>query len=438
MYILFVFFISFILLLAGVYKGVFIAYPLFLVFILFILLAYKEGIKTKTIIEFLKKGIKVSFVVFQVLVLIGALTGSWMSSGTVGALVYYGVTYLNPTFFALYAFLICSFISFLLGSSFGTIGTIGIALIVIARSGGGNIPLIAGAIISGAYVGDRNSPMSSSALLVSTITETDIFTNITNMFKSSLVPFVIASVGFAGLSLIYPLNFKESSITFDILSTYSINFITLIPALIIILSVRFKIKVKKAIMLSLISAGIISVFIQGSSPYDFIRHIIFGYSLDPQNPLATIISGGGMISMVKIITVIIISSSIASIIEVIKVTEIINKFTHKAKGDRAVFLYTTIISFFSAAFGCTQVIAVMLTHLLGKDMYRKNEISNEILALNIENTAIVIAPLIPWNIAVLAPLLLLEAPTISIIYALYLYILPAYRLLVPYNGKILP
>lgn len=317
MYILFVFFISFILLLAGVYKGIFIAYPLFLVFILFILLAYKEGIKTKTIIEFLKKGIKVSFVVFQVLVLIGALTGSWMSSGTVGALVYYGVTYLNPTFFALYAFLICSFISFLLGSSFGTIGTIGIALIVIARSGGGNIPLIAGAIISGAYVGDRNS-------------------------------------------------------------------------------------------------------------------------LDPQNPLATIISGGGMISMVKIITVIIISSSIASIIEVIKVTEIINKFTHKAKGDRAVFLYTTIISFFSAAFGCTQVIAVMLTHLLGKDMYRKNEISNEIFALNIENTAIVIAPLIPWNIAVLAPLLLLEAPTISIIYALYLYILPAYRLLVPYNRKVLP
>lgn len=436
--IFFVFFISFILLLAGVYKGAFIAYPLFFVFILFVLLAYKEGIKTKTIIEFLKKGVKVSFVVFQVLLLIGGLTGSWMSSGTVGGLVYYGITYLNPTFFAMYAFLICSFVSFLLGSSFGTVGTIGIALMVITRSADGNIPLIAGAIISGAYVGDRNSPMSSSALLVSTITDTDIFTNITNMFKSSLMPFLIASIGFAILSLSYPMNFKESSITYDILSTYAINWITLLPALIIILSVRFKIKVKKAIILSLLSAGVISILIQQNSPYDFIRHVVFGYSLEPQNPLATIISGGGMISMIKIITVIIISSSIASIIEAIKITEIINKYTYKAKSERGVFLYTVIISFFSAAFGCSQVIAVMLTHLLGKDMYKKNEISNEILALNIENTAIVIAPLIPWNIAVLAPLLLLEAPTLSIFYALYLYMLPIYRLLVPYKGKIMP
>ncbi|MBP2026298.1 NhaC family Na+:H+ antiporter [Acetoanaerobium pronyense] len=436
--IFFVFFVSFILLLAGVYKGIFIAYPLFFVFILFVILAYKKGIRTNTIFEFLKKGVKVSFVVFQVLLLIGGLTGSWMSSGTVGGLVYYGITYLNPTFFAMYAFLICSFVSFLLGSSFGTVGTIGIALMVITRSADGNIPLIAGAIIAGAYVGDRNSPMSSSALLVSTITNTDIFTNISNMFKSSLIPFLIASIGFAILSLSYPMNFKESSITYEILSTYTINWITLLPALIIILSVRFKIKVKKAIILSLLSAGVISILIQQNSPYEFIRHVVFGYSLEPQNPLATIISGGGMTSMIKIITVIIISSSIASIIEAIKITEIINKYTYKAKSERGVFLYTVIISFFSAAFGCSQVIAVMLTHLLGKDMYKKNEISNEILALNIENTAIVIAPLIPWNIAVLAPLLLLEASPLSIFYALYLYILPAYRLLVPYKGKIMP
>lgn len=438
MVVVFVFIASFILLLWGVYSGIFIGYPLFFVFMLFSFLAYKKGIKTRDLLEFVKNGIKVSFVVFQILVLIGALTGSWMSSGTVGALVYYGIEYLNPRFFSLYTFLICSFVSFLLGSSFGTVGTIGVALMVISISGDGNTALTAGAILAGAYVGDRNSPMSSSALLVATITNTDIYVNIVNMLKSSIVPFLLASIMFGVFSLYFPLDFQGSSISKDILNTYEIGFITLLPALVIIIAVRFKVKVKKAIILSLISASIISITLQGNSFLNLIHHIVLGYNLEPQNPLSTIIKGGGMISMFRIVIVIMISSSIASIIEATKLPDALNKYSNNIKGERQIFLYTMIVSIFSAAFGCTQVIAVMLTNLFSKEIYIKNKVSKEYMALAIENTAIVISPLIPWNIAVLAPLILLEAPISSILFAAYLYILPLYRLIFPYKEKMFP
>ena len=135
-------------------------------------------------------GGKRAFVVLEIFLLIGIITGTWIASGTVPAIIYYGIKYMNPNFFILYTFLISCIVSFLLGTSLGTVSTVGVALILMAKGGNINIDIAAGAIIAGAYFGDRCSPMSSSAILVANLTRTNLYTNISNMFKTAVIPFI--------------------------------------------------------------------------------------------------------------------------------------------------------------------------------------------------------------------------------------------------------
>ena len=146
------FIVTFILLLFSVVKGIFLAYPLMAALILFIVVAFKRGNTFKSILCMALTGGKKSFIVITVLILIGVITSIWMASGTVPAIVYYGIKLLRPNVFILSAFLISCFVSFLIGTSLGTCSTVGIALMVIARSGDVNLSATAGAIIAGAYL----------------------------------------------------------------------------------------------------------------------------------------------------------------------------------------------------------------------------------------------------------------------------------------------
>lgn len=139
----------------------------------------------------------------------------------------------------------------LLGTSFGTIGTVGISLMVMARAGGGNVYIIAGAILSGAYLGDRASPMSSSVNLVASITSTNLYDNIKKMTKPSIVPIILSLIIYTLLSLINPVNYSNSDIIIKLTSTFSISVLALVPALIIIILSFFKIEVKISMLISM-------------------------------------------------------------------------------------------------------------------------------------------------------------------------------------------
>ena len=145
------FIVTFVLLVISVYKGIFLGYPLMVALSLFFIMAIKRGYPWRNILNMVYQGGKKAFIVIQVFILIGAIISIWMASGTVPAIVYYGVRLIKPDAFILYAFLISCFVSFLIGTSVGTSGTVGVALMVIAKSGNVNIAATAGAIIAGAY-----------------------------------------------------------------------------------------------------------------------------------------------------------------------------------------------------------------------------------------------------------------------------------------------
>ena len=430
MVIILSFIFCFVLLILSVLNGIFVGYPLAIILIIFIFLAVSRGNSVKSVLIMAYKGGEKSFIVLEIFVLIGAITSAWMASGTVPAIVYYGTKFLNPNIFILSAFLISSLVSYLIGTSFGTIGTVGIALMVMARGGGVNVSITAGAILSGAYFGDRCSPMSSSANLVAHITETELYENIKNMFKTGAIPFVLASILYLILSIKFPLNAKVNFISIEITKAFNINIITLVPALIILIFSFFKINVKKLMCFSIMAAIIISISLQGASIISVIRYLIFGFTLDNSSSLNAIIKGGGILSMVKISVVVFISSAFTGIFEETGMLSAVEKWTMKANTKPKLFLTTIIISIATSAFGCTQALAVILTHILMKNAYIKNKENKSTLAVDIENTAIVIAPLIPWNIAVLVPLATLGVGYMAIVFCFYLYLIPLVNLVI--------
>jgi NhaC family Na+:H+ antiporter len=423
------FLVCFIMLLISVFKGIFVGYPLILSLIVFIIIGIKRGFNLKSLIIMAFNGGKKSLVVLKIFILIGGITAVWMASGTVPAIVYYGLKLLRPDLFILSAFLISAFVSFLIGTSFGTIGTVGIALMVMARSGGVSSVITAGAILSGAYFGDRCSPMSSSANLIATLTKTDLYANIKNMLKTSIVPFLATCLIYFVISRSYPLNILGSSITSQISDIYDVSILTLLPAAVILIFSLFKFNVRTLMLASILIASILAMVIQHAAFSDTLRYIIFGYKMPVDSPLKNIIRGGGIISMLKVALVVFISSGFTGIFEGTEMLKSVESFLGKAKKRSTTFLSTIFVSIASAAFGCSQSLAIILTHLLVKKNYEENSFKDESLAIDLENTAIVIAPLIPWNIAVLVPLTTLEAGVSSILFAFYLYLIPIWNYL---------
>lgn len=415
----------FIMLIFSISKGIFIGYPLIIGYVIFAVLTLKNGYGIKEVLLMSYEGGKKSFVVLQIFVLIGTITAVWMSSGTVPAIVYYGINLMNPNFFIVYAFLISSSVSFLLGTSVGTASTVGLALIVMAKGGGVDLNMASGAIIAGAFFGDRCSPMSSSANLVANLTGTELYTNIKNMLKSSILPFIISVILYIVLSLSQPLNFTDNSVEQHLVLSFKISSLVLLPSIIILGLSAFRVNVKISMFVSILSAISISFFYQDYNLNQIIKYIILGFYLDPSNPLYTIIKGGGMISMYKPSVVVFVSCSLAGILETTRVLEGVEVYLEKAKTRSRLFFNTTLVSLFTAAFGSSQAISVVLTSQLMSKAYTKLKIDKYQLALDIENTGIVLSALIPWNLAAYIPTTTMDVNPVGFIpYAFYIYLLP--------------
>lgn len=423
------FIITFLLLLWSVFNGIFLAYPLAAGIILFFIVALRRGYAANDILKMAYRGGKKSVLVIKIFILIGALIPTWMASGTVPAIVYFGIELIKPNLFILTSFLISCLVSFLIGTSIGTSGVVGASLMVIAKSGGVNLSATAGAIIAGVYFGDRCSPVSSSASLVASLTETDIYDNIKNMFKTSSVPFMISAVFYIILSNAFPLQSSSNSINSQILQKFDLNLIILVPALVIIIFSIFKVNVKISMAVSIILAFAISIIIQHQTIATCIKFIIFGFTINDSSPLSYIIKGGGIISMLKTSLIVLLSSAFAGIMEETKMLSIIENATSKADSRHKVFRNVLITSLFGSILGCSQTFAVMLTHMLNKKAYKNNDLDNSCAAIDLENTAIMVSAIVPWNAALLVPMTILGTDVTCMPYLMYIYLLPIYNLL---------
>jgi NhaC family Na+:H+ antiporter len=421
---LLVFIVSFVLLLFSSMQGYFVAYALLAAMIMFVVVLVNRGYKLKGLVAMAAIGSRKSLPVLTVLLPIGALTAIWMAAGTIPAIVYYGMTLMHPQYFILAAFVLTSLVSLLIGSSFGAVSTIGLSLMVMANGSSVSPPMIAGAIIAGAYFGDRCSPVSSSANLIATVTQTNLYANIRNMWKTAWLPTVLSVLIYAVLSLFNPVTITNQALAAELSQLFQIHFINLLPAIVILVLSLLQVPVKRSILVSIGVAIGIAGFYQHYSLLELLKFMLLGFELDAATPLNAALLGGGVVSMLKVSIVVVISTAFVGIFAGTRTLEPVEVWLERVKSRSGCFLSTCVVGTAAAAFGCTQTIAILLTQQLVEQKYKENKKGNDKLALDLENTVVVIAPLVPWNIAGLVPATVLHTHAGFIPFAVYLYLIP--------------
>lgn len=417
------FILSFLLLLVGVLKGIFIGYPLMVSFLIFASIYIRKGHSFKELTRISWQGGKRSFVVLRIFVLIGLITAAWILSGTIPSIVYYSLKFMNPKFYIVFSFLTSSLVSYMLGTSTGTASTIGIVLIIMAKGGGVNLNLAGGAILSGCYVGDRMSPMSSSANLVSNLTETKIYPMLKNFRKTTYLPLLFVTLIYLLFSFANPLDMTGSNVLKEIGESFHISIIVLLPAIIMLVLSTLQVNVRHAMKVSILSGIIIALIIQNVEFTRLIRVLLLGYKLEIDHPLASILKGGGLFSMLKPSFVIFVSCAMAGILEALNIFQGISKLFYNSKDRKTLFLNTGLVSFFTGAFGGNQSIALVMTNGIMNKVYKHLNVDNYSLATDMSNTAVLFAPMIPWNIANLLISTIIGVSPVKIVpYAFYLYI----------------
>lgn len=426
MSIFFIIIITITMLIFSVFNNIFLGYGLTISLILFSLIGLKRNKTIKDLLKLYTFESKRSFPIIKILILISILISVWLSCGTIPSIVYYSLKYINPNLFILFCFLIAAVTSILIGTSFGTVSSIGIPLIIIAQASNLNLNLVGGAIMSGAYLGDRCSPLSSSLLLLCNLTKVDLFKYIRKVFVFGIIPTIISIIFYLFFSFKNPLTFIDNSLSLTLYNDFHISFILLIPAIIIIILSLKKVSISKSITISMITSIIICLFIQKITMIDLCNYIIFGYKTS--SSLSNIIKGGGIISMFKTCYIIIISCCLTGFFSGLNIFGGLEKYLKKLKLNRSkLFFITLLLGLIIASIGCSQTIAFILTIEILKDTYENY--NNEDIAMEFSNSAIITSALIPWCIAALVPTSVLGISNYKFIpYAIFLYIVPIFHL----------
>ena len=423
MTILFCLIITLIMMLFAVTQGYFLGIPLSISLALFSFLLKKRGFSWSAILQMGINGSKRGSLVIQTFMLIGAITAGWLSSGTIAYLVSLAFKLLQPSFFLLSAFWLSSLVSLALGTSFGTCSTIGVVLMVLANSGQVNPYITAGAIISGIFLGDRASPMSSALYLLTSLTETEHYATVKMMLKTTIAPFLLASLAFGIISPSHPLHAYNTQLLSDMESTFHLSWPAIIPALLIFSLCIAKVAVKKAMSISIMAAWFIAFFYQGFTISQIFNHLIFGFYLPADHVLFAVFKGGGLLSMMQTSYIILIATAIAGLFDQGGLLDALRPFAAKAKSRIALYFNTLVVAFLSGAFGCNQAISIVMTTETMRPIYNSRGISSLELARDVSLTAFLIPALIPWNIASLVPLTTLGLSGISYLpYAFFLII----------------
>ncbi len=369
------------------------------------------------------KGVGTVATILINMLLIGSITALWRAGGTIPYIVQHATQLIAPASVILLTFLLCCLLSCLTGTAFGTAATMGVICMTMATSMGIPPIISGGAVLSGSYFGDRLSPMSTSALLVSTISDVPLFDNLRNLLPTTVVPFVATCVIYGGVGFAIQPDQTAVYTAFNFADYFNLHPITLAPALLIIILSCLRLPIKRIMVISIAVAAVIAICTQGYSPLDCLSIAFWGFH-PTDAALATLLDGGGVVSMLNVIAVVAVSSCYAGLFAESRFldgfTVYIDHIAHRYHSFAAMFATSCAVSMVA----CNQTLAIMLT----QQLCNRVEPDRKKLALYLENSAVVLAPLVPWSIAGAVPLSSVGAPLSSMVWACFLYLLPLWTL----------
>ena len=407
------------LLIICIITGKSILYALLAGLIIFSLYRKKQGYSWRQISRMALQGVWKVKNILLTFILIGMLTALWRQAGTIPAIICYTVHLIKPSTFLLMTFLLNCLISVLTGTALGTAATIGVVCATMASALGIPSWMTGGAILSGVYFGDRCSPVSTSALLVAELTETGIYTNIKNMIKSALAPFTITCILYLTVSIQLHGKTEMPDLGHAFGSEFRLSWIALLPAAVILLLSVMQAGVKIAMIASIVTAIPVCIGLQNMAFTELPELLLNGFH-STDVTVAAMLNGGGITSMLKVGAIVCISSSYSGIFQA---TGILNGFQKMVclLADRTKPYFAVLVtSILTSVMACNQTLAIMLTDQLCSS----TEPDKLRFANNLEDSAVLIAPLVPWSIACAVPLTAAGAPGYSVLFAVFLYLLP--------------
>ena len=399
-----------------------VVYALIVGYIIFITYGLIKGYDLKVLVKKSFEGVLTVKNILLVFVLIGMITALWRASGTIAFIVYMGSKLISPSILILLTFLLCSILSFLIGTSLGTAATMGVISVSIGKAMGINPYYLGGAVLSGIYFGDRCSPMSTSALLITELTKTNLYTNIKLMLKTSIIPFIATCLFYLFLGLKSSTSPVSIDATNIFKENYNLNIVVIVPAILIIILSLFKVNVKKTMLLSIFISFIIAMFFQKESVTSLINYCVYGFHHSNEK-LNSMMKGGGILSMLNVGLIVAISSSYSGIFKETKMLVLMKKYLKEFSKKTSNYLTIFLSSIISGAIACNQSLGIILSYQLCEELEDKQN-----MAIILENTVVLLAALIPWNIAMAVPLKTVDIGLMSGLFAFYLYFLPLWNL----------
>jgi NhaC family Na+:H+ antiporter len=381
------------------------------------LIGLKNGFTRDEIEEGITKGISLTLGAILILLAVGSLIGTWLLAGTVPTMIYFGLQILEPQYFYVSCSIICALVALCIGSSWTVAATIGVALMGVASGLDASGPMTAGAIISGAYFGDKLSPLSDTTNLAPAIAGTELFVHIKNMMWSTVPSFVITLIIFFFLGLNSAEQASNTQIEQLLLSLESEFFIAwylLLPLVITLSLAIIKMPAFPAIGIGAIAGAIWAVLFQqdlilsyaneGLSVIEANTMVVWqvmysGVALDTGNKVIDdLLSGGGMGSMLNTIWLIISAMTFGSIMEKVGLLKRVVDSLMAVTSSAGSLISTTIVTAFGTnCIAADQYIAIVMPGRMFKDEYKQRGLAPENLSRALEDGGTVTSPLIPWN-----------------------------------------
>ncbi|MFW5488489.1 MAG: Na+/H+ antiporter NhaC [Desulfovibrio sp.] len=338
-----------------------------------------------------------------ILMLVGMIIAAWMASGTIPAIIYWGLRLIAPEHFLVSAFLLCAVASLATGTSFGTMGTIGVALIGVGGAMNFTPAWTVGAIVSGAYFGDKMSPVSDSTNIAATVCEVPLFTHISSMLWTTIPAAVVAIVGYEILGSMHTGNLSGIGSINTILTTleasYSLSPIAFIPPVLMIILAYKRLPVLPVMVVCLVSALAIAMF-EGATLSALAKQLTTGYkATTASGELNKLLSRGGLMSIM--VTILLLTSGMAfgGILEKARVLEVLLDAMLRGAKSTISLVGATLVAAYIILLGTgSQILAVVVPGRAFADAFKDAKIDARILSRTCEDAGTLGCPLVPWSV----------------------------------------
>jgi NhaC family Na+:H+ antiporter len=367
------------------------------------LLAWFQGYKWKSMEDGLFHVVYLGLQSIAILMTVGMIIGTWMLSGTVPVMIYYGLKVISPTFFLLAAMIICSVVSVSLGTSWGTVGTVGIALVGIGQGLGVPMPLTGGAIVSGAFFGDKMSPLSDTTNLAPAVTGTNLFKHIKNMMATAVPGMLIAGIIYVLLGLQFagqPMEAENiTKITGTLAETFSLNPLLLLPAVLVITLAILQFPAIPVLFVGVVAGGLVAIIGQGASIKEIFSVMQSGFvSNTGIETVDSLLSKGGIQSMMWVISLLLIALGFGGILERTRCLEVIlHSMVQFVKSRFGLVTSSTLSAFGTNIITGDPYLAIALPGRMFGPAFRGRKLSSLNLSRSLEEGGTLMNPLVPWS-----------------------------------------